>query len=128
MMSRTGNKDAFSLLEVLVASVLLTLGAVFLFPSFFMASDALGIAHDQLVVQPWADDKLWDDAQALAQAGVDVPVFDTGEVVLAGKTYTWERSLEQVDPGLFALALTVRWAVAGKERKAVYVTWVTTLS
>ncbi len=125
-MSRTGNSRGFSLLEVLVAAVILSIGVVFLFPSFFMASDALGIAHDQLVIQSWADNKLWEDARALEQAGQDAAALDAGEVVLGKETYIWERSSEEVDPGLFALTLTVRWTAAGREHETVYVAWVPT--
>lgn len=125
-MSRTGNSRGFSLLEVLVAAVILSIGVVFLFPSFFMASDALGIAHDQLVIQSWADNKLWEDARALEQAGQDAAALDAGEVVLGKETYIWERSSEEVDPGLFALTLTVRWTAAGREHERAYVAWVPT--
>ncbi len=126
MMSRTGNRDGFSLLEVLVATVILSVGVVFLFPSFFMATDALGIVNDQLVVQPWAENKLWEDTQALAQARPAVAGLDAGEVQLEKKTYIWERSSEEVEPGLFALTLVVRWVAGGREHEMVFATYVPT--
>jgi len=124
MMSRTGSRDGFSLLEVLVATVILSVGVVFLFPSLFLATDALGISKDQLVVQPWAENKLWEDSRAVEQAGQAAALLDAGEVRLRQKTYIWERRCEEVEPGLAALTLTVRWTSAGKERQAVYATWV----
>ncbi len=126
MMSRTGNKDAFSLLEVLVATVILSVGVVFLFPSFFLATDALGITNDQLVALPWAENKLWEDARALERVGPAVAGFDAGQVSLGKKTYIWERSSEEVEPGLFVLTLTVRWVAGGREHEMVYATYVPT--
>ena len=124
MMSRTGNSRGFSLLEILVATVILSTAAVFLFPSFFMASDALGLCRDQLVVEPWADNKLWEDSRTLQQAGADTVAADAGEVILGKRLYAWERSCEEVEPGLFSLVLTVRWTAAGKQHETAYVAWV----
>jgi len=122
-MSRTGSRDGFSLLEVLVASVILTLGAVFLFPAFFLASDALVIAQDRLQIQSWADNKLWEDAQLLEQIGPHVVSSDVGEVALGKRIYSWERDVQELDPGLFAVTLTLRWRAAGKQHEAVYLTY-----
>ena len=122
-MSRTGNNRGFSLLEVLVATVILSTAAVLLFPSFFMASDALGIARDQLVAQPWADNKLWEDSRVLEQAGAGAVGSERGEVLLGKRLYVWERRCDEVEPGLQALTLTLRWTAAGKEHEKAYVAW-----
>jgi len=123
-MSRTGSDRGFSLLEILVATVILSVGVVFLFPSFFLAADALAIARDRLVVQSWAENRLWEDAMALEQAGAGAVVADAGEVRLGRKTYTWEKAVGEIEPGLFAMTLTARWMTGGRSREADYTTWV----
>ena len=123
-MSRTGSEPGFSLLEVLVATVILSVGALFIFPSFFLATDALGIAKDRLTIQSWAEERLWEDARMLEQAGPGALVADAGEVRLGKRVYVWEKGAEEVEPGLFALTLTARWAAGGQARQETYAAWV----
>jgi len=126
MMSRTGSKSGFSLLEVLVATVILSVGVVFLFPSFFLATDVLMIARDRLVVQSWAENRLWEEGRALQQVGRGAVGAGSGDVLLGKRMYTWEKRIEEIDPGLSAVTLTVRWAAGGRPREGVYTAWVAT--
>jgi prepilin-type N-terminal cleavage/methylation domain-containing protein len=125
-MSRTGSERGFSLLEVLVATVILSIGVVFLFPSFFMAADALVNTRERLTVQSWAENRLWESARTLEQVGGGVVLSDAGEVLLGKKTYAWEMESGEVDPGLSSLSLTVRWTSGGRMQEAAYVAWVAT--
>jgi prepilin-type N-terminal cleavage/methylation domain-containing protein len=123
-MSRTGTDLGFSLLEILVATVILSIGVVFLFPSFFLSADALAIARDRLALQTWAQERLWEDGQVLRRMGRGAVAADAGEVRLGPKTYAWEEAVEEKDPGLFVLTLRAGWKAAGRPQEETYVAWI----
>lgn len=82
------------------------------------------MARDRLVVQTWAENRLWEDEQTLKQSGPGAVAADAGEVQLGSKTYAWQRDVEEKEPGLSALTLTVRWVTSGQARQDSYISWV----
>jgi len=74
------------------------------------------IARDRLVVQSWAENRLWEEGRALQQVGRGAVGAGSG----------WEKRIEEIDPGLSAVTLTVRWAAGGRPREGVYTAWVAT--
>ena len=88
MTSRTGNSAAFTLIEVLVASVILFAGLGAVLKAYSMAVIALDSAADILVSTAWLRDK----ASVLELQGKDGGVLMSGggQARLEGRDYRWD--------------------------------------
>lgn len=94
MISRTGN-SGFSLIEVLVASVILFAGLGAVLKAYSMAVEALGAASETL----WASELLSEKAAGVdlqAMASRDSVQDQSGRETKAGVDYVWDiQSLRQ---------------------------------
>jgi prepilin-type N-terminal cleavage/methylation domain-containing protein len=107
MTSRTGN-NAFTLIEVLVASVILFAGLGAVLKAYSMAVTALDSAADVLVSTAWLRDKVavmelqGKDGSALMSSG--------GEIRLEGRDYRWDVDAREqaITPDLKLLSAVIR--------------------
>ncbi len=60
MISRIGSKDAITLIEVMIAVIILTVGIVGIIQAFMKSLDALQVSRDYLVEAPLAQSKMAD--------------------------------------------------------------------
>ncbi len=123
MMSRIGNKS-FTLIEVMVTVSVLSFGILLLYHSFFISVDSVQYASNRINAQIWLDSKAWDEKDSFARSGGVVPVAsETGVFKLNGRDFIFNRSMQPLDPGLYALTLTLSWKESGKERFLSYATY-----
>jgi len=112
-MSRIGTKRGFTLIEVMIATSVLALGAVLIYETFLIALDTFSYSERYLDVAPLANERLWQAQDYLTHLGHlgDLPTH--GELTRDGKHYQWElSSIIQDEAGsykLFKVDVTFFW-------------------
>ncbi|MDD5729621.1 MAG: prepilin-type N-terminal cleavage/methylation domain-containing protein [Candidatus Omnitrophica bacterium] len=116
MISKTGNK-AFTLIEVMAATAVLSLGVVFMYEAFLSSLDAYGYYNSYLAVSPFMDEKIWQSQDSLRRLANLGQAPQEGTVFLEGRNYNWSVSNEPLPgtPDLFKTGITVSW-LQGKRK------------
>lgn len=119
-----GERIGFTLIEVMVAAVILATGVIFIYDAFFVSVELLNYFSDYLSVSPWINEKLW-------QAQNDLSYFDTlgdaaakGEFLYRNRRFDWDLSYSLVEEvkeqnkthRLYRVDLSLYWQE--KQRKA----------
>ncbi|MFH0731468.1 MAG: prepilin-type N-terminal cleavage/methylation domain-containing protein [Candidatus Omnitrophota bacterium] len=120
MISRIGSKRCkqfiagFTLLEVIVTTAILSMGAVLIHEAYFLFFDLYNYSIHYLSVLPWMDEKAWQAEDYLNQAGTLEGVGETGGFEKKGKYFQWELSSSAIDAnqGLYKINLSVFWQEA----------------
>jgi len=115
MMSRIGRRS-FTLIEVLVCVVILSVGITLVFQSFFTCLNAFNRYTTYLNIMPWMSEQLWQAEDEINRAGTLVSYNNQGEFSYEGKKFSWQlvSSLIDKEEGLYRLDLTVSWQEATK--------------
>ena len=110
MTSRTGNRG-FTLIEVMVATVILSLGAVMVYQAFFIAADSYNYCLDYLGIAAWMDDKIFEVQEALSRFGALGGITTSGVLTSRNREFSWDILQELIGqpPDLYRLRLTVTW-------------------
>jgi len=111
-MSRTGNrKKAFTLIEVMLATMALSLGAVLIHEVFFKSLDTHNYCHNYFSVGCWLDEKMWSVQDNLRHAGPLASVARGGKFKAGNKDFAWDLSYDLAydAPGLYKIVLDVSW-------------------
>jgi prepilin-type N-terminal cleavage/methylation domain-containing protein len=87
----------FTLIEAMVATVILSLGTVFIFESFFISLNTYQYCADYLKVASWADNKLWEIQSSLSSLGPSASLQTSGRFSQLNKDYTWSVGYGSVD-------------------------------
>jgi prepilin-type N-terminal cleavage/methylation domain-containing protein len=112
-MPKTGNKEkprsGFTLMEVMVATAVLSLGTLFVYEAFFMSLDTLNYCSDYLRVCSIADEKLWEAQDRLAHPGRQIDV--RGKLSARNKEFDWNLAYGLIEDGqgLYKIDLFVSW-------------------
>lgn len=110
MMLRIGSKG-FSLIEVMVATVTLSLGTVLIYEAFFISLDSFNYYSNYLSVIPWMDEKVWQAQDDLSKFGALTQIGTTDEFQKAGKgkVFRWNLNYSLIDDGLYRIDLNLSW-------------------
>lgn len=111
------NNKGFTLLEVMVASAVLSLGIVFIFQSFFSVLRSYDYCQRYIASSAFAHEKLWQAADSVRRDGV-LPAETGGEFFRGGKRFEWNLFQEPVGDKLYKVAVLVKW-VSGKQTREV---------
>ena len=111
-------KSGFTLVEVMVATVVLVVGVVVIFESFLLSLDALSVFNSRLNAQWFFNEKAWHIQNELdAPKGVFLPTTDNGLIKLGKKEYYWTSNMQLVDPlqELYLINLGLNWNQGNKK-------------
>lgn len=110
MTSRTGT-DGFTLVEVLLAVCVLSLGGLVIESALLRSAGIVGRSFDEMRLGPWMDEKLWDARRAVAYEIEPAPLNGGGDVVLEGKVYHWSVETTELPMGkdLHEIRLRAWW-------------------
>lgn len=113
MMSRIGTNKSFTLIEVMIATSVLALGAVLIHEAFFIALDTFSYSEHYLDVAPLANERLWQAQDHLTRLGHLGDLETSGEFTRENMRYHWElssRLQEEVGPNkLFKVDVAFFW-------------------
>lgn len=116
MMLRIGNKG-FTLLEVMMTTVVLSLGAVLIYNSFFTSVDAFDYYSTLYKTIPWMDEKIWETQDSLARLGPGASVETGGSLNSANKNILWNLSFVPINSAgnLYRIDLILFWPQGNKK-------------
>ncbi len=118
MMLRTGNRG-FTLIEIMVATAVLSLGTVFIYEAFFSSLDAFNYCSNYLNVASWMDEKVWQAQEALGRFGPQAKIQTAGMFTSNNKDFKWSLSNRLIDKkeGLYRIDLALSWQEGSRKRK-----------
>lgn len=113
--TRTG----FTLVEVMVATAILSLGAVMVSESFFISLDAYNYCFHYLTAAPWMGEKIWQVQDDLVRRGPEATVAPTGRFTDKNKDFSWYVSYDLLGeaPGLYRIDLVLSWQEGNRKIK-----------
>jgi prepilin-type N-terminal cleavage/methylation domain-containing protein len=118
MMLRIGNKrlgkkspQGFTLLEVMITTAVLALGATLIYQSFFIAVDSFNYYSTLLKVTPWMDEKIWQAQNEIRHRGTGAGLSAGGQLEVNNKNIAWSLSYNSVDQAesLYQANLVLFW-------------------
>ena len=110
----------FTLIEVMVATVVLVVGVVVIFESFLISLDALAVFNNHLNAQWFFEEKIWQIQSRLNDpAGAFLPLESSGVIRLGAEEYAWKSTLQLVNPvqELYRVSLDLNWQQGNKRMK-----------
>jgi len=118
MMSETGNK-AFTLVEVMAAAAILSLGASMIYEAFFISLDAYDYYSTYLNTAMWMDEKVWQVQNSLTCTNQFPAIEKEGTLKAANGNFDWEiiHGVGSEEEGLHWVALSLQYKTGNKERK-----------
>ena len=110
MMSPIGNRG-FTLVEVLVATAILSFGLVMIYQAFFISLDTFDYYLNNLDAQLWLDEKLWQLQDDFRRYAVFSPLKLSDEFIIGNKRFNWSVDYNPIDPEeLYKVSLKVAWS------------------
>jgi len=111
MMSKTGNKEAFTLVEVLVAMMVLALGTVLIYESFFKSLDAFNYYSRYLTLTSVMDEKVWEAGDSIARLGNLSAIKNSGTFSSNNRDFRWSLSDSPIEEqgNLFRIDFALHW-------------------
>ncbi len=104
-----GSLTGFTLMEVMVATVILSLGTVLIYSSFFTSLDSFNRYTNYLSVISWMDEHLWHAQDELTKLGAQAQLQSAGDFQNAGKDFKWGLNYSLIDDGLYRIDLDLYW-------------------
>lgn len=108
MTSRTGNKG-FSLIEVMIAVALLSLGTLMIRQGFLRSADVEGRLLRSMLADRWMDEKAWDVRESLLYRRTAEPGSDSGHFSSGNKSFDWQLETASQGKDFYSMRLAVRW-------------------
>ncbi len=108
----------FTLVEVMVATVVLVVGVVGIFEAFLLSLDALAVFNNRLNAQWFFDEKIWQAQNRLDEpAGLFMPMQDNGVMRIGTEEYTWASTMQIIDTRqeLYRINLNLNWQQGNKK-------------
>lgn len=117
MMLKTGNKG-FTLIEVMLATVILSLGSVLIQEGLLRSATLIGRCEHTLTVQRWMDQKIWKTKESILYdpEGDGASESGSGTFLYEGKEFSWDLEADAQDSSnsLYLIKLSVSWNEGGR--------------
>lgn len=112
-------RKGFTLLEVMITTAVLALGATLIYQSFFIAADAFNYYSTLLKITPWMDEKIWQAQNDLKHLGMSAAATAGGRLEMNNKNISWGldiTSLNQTE-SFYQVDLVVFWPQGARQVK-----------
>lgn len=104
------NRRGFTLFEIIVTVVILSVGIVGIYEALIVSLNAYGYYSNSLVVQSWMDTKMWEVEDELARSEGGISQGDSGKFLSGSKEVSWRVMVRPVIEGsLYELILRCSW-------------------
>lgn len=112
------NSHGYTLLEILLAISVLSLGSLFVFPAFMKSADLLANVSSRYHALILADNLLAKSQKDLYTFGLLPETAENGTRMLNGRRYQYKMNFVKLDPmrTLYEIVLEIRWGDPGEYR------------
>ncbi|MDD5466050.1 MAG: prepilin-type N-terminal cleavage/methylation domain-containing protein [Candidatus Omnitrophica bacterium] len=108
MTSKIGNKG-FTLIEIMMTTVVLSLGTILIYGAFFTSLDSFNLYSDYLNLTSWMDEQVWRAQDDLSKFGALARIQTAGEFQKSGKVFRWGLNYSLIDDKLYKIDLDLYW-------------------
>lgn len=110
MMLRIGS-SAFTLIEVMAAVAVLSLGILLIYETFFVSIDSMDFCSDYLDLACWVDERVWQAQNLLTIFGPSCVMETEGAFAKGHKAIEWSLSPALIDEtqGLYKIDFVLSW-------------------
>lgn len=107
------------MIEVMLATVILALGTVFLSQSFFITLDSYNYCSRYLRVLSWADEKVWNAEESLSRLGPEAVLNNAGSFTEKGRNFTWYLAYAPLDAdgSLYKIDFEMSWQEGARKAR-----------
>jgi len=103
-------KTGFTLLEVLVATAILSLGLVIIYQTFFISLNTFDYYLNHLNAQVWLDEKIWQVQDDFRRYEDFSPMQTSGEFLIGNQDFDWNMDYGSIlSDKLYKVSLNVSW-------------------
>ena len=125
---RRAQSAGFTLIEVMVTVVILSLGTLVIHEGLLRSADVLVHTNSQLVAEEWFSDKTWDVEESLFFSEEDSEQAASGTFTEVNRNFDWSVATTPVSGGnkLYLINLNLLWHEGNKEvhlNRAFYATF-----
>ncbi|MFH1867402.1 MAG: prepilin-type N-terminal cleavage/methylation domain-containing protein [Candidatus Omnitrophota bacterium] len=112
-------RTGFTMIEVMVATVVLSLGTVLIYEIFFKSLDISRYCSNYLNVVSWADERIWQAQDDVSRFGDLVNISSADDFISNEKEFHWNLSYNLLDmeAGLFRIDGSLSWQEGERKRK-----------
>ncbi|MFA5147381.1 MAG: type II secretion system protein [Candidatus Omnitrophota bacterium] len=118
MMSGTGNrKKAFTLIEIMVTTVVVSLTAVLVYETYFRSLDLLNYCYDYFGVVSRAEERMWQAQNELTRFNTLMETPTNEVLTLDNKSFVWALSYSGIGDiyGLYRIDSALSWQEGRKK-------------
>jgi|YelNatPaOPRAMG01_1025707.scaffolds.fasta_scaffold09586_2 prepilin-type N-terminal cleavage/methylation domain-containing protein len=118
MILKTGNKLGFSLIEILLAVVVLSLGIAFLYRAFFVCLDLFGYYSDYLNLGIFLEEKFWQ-IKEIFKNNPEADLEKNGIFLVKDKEFYYHLNFDLIDreDKLYQISLEVSPKTSARKKK-----------
>ncbi len=115
MTSLIGNREldgsiGFTLLEVLVATAILSFGLTLIYQSFFISLDSSDYYLNHLRVQLYLTEKIWQLEDKFRRDDIFNPTETEGTFMVGDRDFSWNMDYNQIETEeLYKVNLNISW-------------------
>jgi len=117
-MSGTGNrKKAFTLIEIMVTTVVVSLTAVLVYETYFRSLDLLNYCYDYFGVVSRAEERMWQAQNELTRFNTLMETPTNEVLTLDNKSFVWALSYSGIGDiyGLYRIDSALSWQEGRKK-------------
>lgn len=115
--ARRTTQNAFTLVEVMVATAILSFGIVFVYESFFRLLDAFDYYENYVRVSPIVNEKMWQAQDGLEKFGPQAQIETRGEFLVRNKDFSWNLSYGLIEEIKTSSLYKIDFSISWKEGK-----------
>lgn len=98
----------FTLLEVLAATAVLSVGTLYIYQSYFSVLRAFDYCSGYIVSSNFLQEKLWEGADAVRRTGL-IGSDTSGEFSSGGRRFNWSMALGRVSDRVYEVTVALDW-------------------
>ncbi len=110
------DRGGFTLFEVIVTVVILSVGLVAIYEALIVSVNGFGYYSNMLTVQSWMDKKIWEAQDILVRGGSEAEVSEGGTFKSGNKDVQFDlKKRAVIDGSLYELRLECSWREGGRD-------------